>query len=299
MSSSFAASALPRNPNKAERAKLAKETINRFIPHILEFNSRAQDGVKSSELIQYSPPTKAHPSATKAETSSSATIQGSPEAQPTLPRVRVIKSDTLDAVQTLVTSFQKSSHARVAALNMASELKPGGGVINGAVAQEEALCLRSTLYPSLDESFYRIPENAAIFTSDVLVFRGSNLVDMPKADWFFTDIISCAAIRRPDVVKNAVGQTVYEVEKDREVMTMKVRLICQVAKEKGVTHLVLGALGCGAFRNPPGEVARIFKKVLLGDRRHAGVEGIEEVVFAIFDEGENLRTFRKVFEEET
>jgi uncharacterized protein (TIGR02452 family) len=305
MSSSFAPSAPAAKLNKADRAKLAKETISKFIPHILKSNIRAQDGVSSSELIQYSPPTggtKAHPLSPKAGASSSNIIGGAPQAPPTPLKVSVTKSDTFDAVQAVITSFTKASRAhgaRVAALNMASEMRAGGGVLNGAVAQEEALCLRSTLYPSLSDSFYRIPENAAIYTPDVLVFRGSNLVDMPKADWFFTDVISCAAIRRPDVVKNKEGETLYEVEKDREVMTMKVRLICQVAKEKGITHLVLGALGCGAFRNPPEEVARIFKKVLLGDRRHAGVEGIEEVVFAIFDEGENLRTFRRAFEEDT
>jgi hypothetical protein len=28
------------------------------------------------------------------------------------------------------------------------------------------------------------------------------------------------------------------------------------------------------------------------------VEGVEEIVFAIFDDGENLRTFREVFRED-
>jgi uncharacterized protein (TIGR02452 family) len=104
------------------------------------------------------------------------------------------------------------------------------------------------------------------------------------------DVISCAVLRDPDVSRE--GE--YEVEKDRETMTMKVWLILQVARQKGVKRLVLGALGCGAYRNPPGEVARIFK-VILGDRRRQGVEGFEEIVFAIFDEGENLRVFREAF----
>jgi hypothetical protein len=36
----------------------------------------------------------------------------------------------------------------------------------------------------------------------------------------------------------------------------------------------------------------------LGDRKREGVQGIEEIVFAIFDEGENLRVFREAFPEE-
>jgi len=97
-------------------------------------------------------------------------------------------------------------------------------------------------------------------------------------------------------VKNAEGQRVYEVENDREVMTMKVRLLLQVARERGVKRLVLGALGCGAYENPPEEVAGIFRKVILGSKRRKGVgEFFEEIVFAIFDDGENLRVFREVF----
>jgi len=63
---------------------------------------------------------------------------------------------------------------------------------------------------------------------------------------------------------------------------------------------VLGALGCGAFGNPSEEVARTFRKIILGGReegrRVGAVEGgaLEEVVFAIFDEGVNLRVFQEV-----
>lgn len=112
----------------------------------------------------------------------------------------------------------------------------------------------------------------------------------------FVDVISVAALRRPDVDVDAAGRKVYADERDRETMTLKVRLIFQVAREMGITRLVLGALGCGAYGNPPEEVARIFKRVICGDSRRAThAEGIEEIVFAIFDDGENLRVFREVF----
>jgi uncharacterized protein (TIGR02452 family) len=54
-------------------------------------------------------------------------------------------------------------------------------------------------------------------------------------------------------------------------MVRRARTILQVAAQKGVTHLVLEALGCGAYGNPPGEVARIFKRVLVGTEE----EGVE------------------------
>ncbi|KAG9246452.1 hypothetical protein BJ878DRAFT_478320 [Calycina marina] len=138
------------------------------------------------------------------------------------------------------------------------------------MAQEESICLRSTLHASFKETYYRIPEPSAVYSPDILVFRVSSTDELPKNEHFFVDVISVAAILGPNVV---------------------------VAREKGCGKLVLGALGCGVFRNPPEEVARIFKKVIFGGRKRAGVKGVEEVVFAIFDEGENLDAFREVFED--
>jgi hypothetical protein len=211
---------------------------------------------------------------------------------------------------------------------MCSPLRPGGGVLTGALAQEESLCTRSTLFASLRDDFYRLPDDGAVYSPDVLVFRDTAQRDLPKQDWFFVDVISCAALRFPDIVvakrpngssssgtsntgvaesgeaesagtrvRERESKAVYEYaeESSREAMALKVRLILQIAKEKHITHLILGALGCGAYRNPPAEVAKVFRRVICGDRRHAGVTGIEEILFAIFDDGENLRVFRDVF----
>ena len=208
----------------------------------------------------------------------------------------VVQSDTYDAVAALLKS--SSPGAKTAALNMASALQPGGGVVNGALAQEESLCVRSTLYPSLKGHYYRVPTTAAIYTPDVLVFRSADHGNLPKSEWFYTDVISVAALKHPEIIMGPEGKLVYDVEQDKEAMVMKVRLIFQVARMKGITHLVLGALGCGAYKNPPEEVAMIFRKVIFGDRKRSGVEGVQEVVFAIFDDGENLRTFREMFREE-
>ena len=287
---------------KKDRAKLAKETINKEIPIILKSNTRAANGVENSEIIHYAPnampltPALRHPPL-QIQAASLRTAPATPET--TAPRVRVIQSDTYDAAHALVKP--SDSQVRVGVLNMASALRPGGGVLNGAVAQEESICMRSTLYPSLKESFYRIPENSAIYSPDIVVFRNSDQQDLPKAEWFYVDVISVAAVREPDVVmrtKNGLNRMVYELEQDYELMLMKARLIMQIAKQKQISHLVLGALGCGVFRNPPEEVARIFERVIYGDRKRPGVVGIEEIVFAIYDDGPNLKAFREIFESE-
>lgn len=175
-------------------------------------------------------------------------------------------------------------------------------MVYGALAQEESLCMRSTLYASLNPSWYHLPDLACIYTPDVLVFRDGALKDLKVEDRFYCDVISIAAIKSPDCVKVASKggdgmEVVYASERDKEMMVAKIRGLFDVAREKGVTHLVLGALGCGAYHNPPTEVARMFKRVIEGDRKHKGVENLVEVIFAIFDEGENLQTFREVFGE--
>jgi uncharacterized protein (TIGR02452 family) len=51
-----------------------------------------------------------------------------------------------------------------------------------------------------------------------------------------------------------------------------------VAKENGHTVLVLSALGCGAFCNPPGHMASLFHEIL---QEKPYKQAFKEIVFAI------------------
>jgi uncharacterized protein (TIGR02452 family) len=67
----------------------------------------------------------------------------------------------------------------------------------------------------------------------------------------------------------------------------------RVLARQGQTHLVLGALGCGAFGNPPRAVADTFKRILAEDE-WGGY--FKEIVFAIIDYpgGQNFAVFESV-----
>lgn len=71
-------------------------------------------------------------------------------------------------------------------------------------------------------------------------------------DRFYVDVISCAAPRHPSLSedKDSQGEQVekYADAKDEEQMALKIKYIMRTAAKMGVTHLVLGALGCGAYR---------------------------------------------------
>ena len=93
-------------------------------------------------------------------------------------------------------------------LNFASATNPGGGVVNGSSAQEEALCRCSTLYFYLNvremwNGFYA-PHRAAhdplhnddiIYTPGVIVFKSDTAFPktMPETDWYEVKVITCAA----------------------------------------------------------------------------------------------------------
>jgi uncharacterized protein (TIGR02452 family) len=57
--------------------------------------------------------------------------------------------------------------------------------------------------------------------------------------------------------------------------------------------LVLGAWGCGVFKNDPEQIAELFRSALAGRFRGA----FTHVVFAVLDSsGETLGPFEQVFE---
>jgi len=260
--------------SRADRAQLAKETINKTIPGLLTSHPRARAGVARAQLLR-----------------SQDLPQTTLSSQISKPIIRIIDSDTLDAAQALHNSHPGD---RIAVLSMASPLRAGGGVLNGATSQEESLYMRSTLFPSLRDGFYRLPEIALIYTPDVLVFRAQDLSSLPKSHQFFVDVISCAAIRFPEVEEGR-----YAVEADRETMMKKIRLILRAAVLKGCKRIVLGALGCGAYANPVQEVATMFRRVICGNPKRKGDEtwGCIEVVFAIRGGKDNIRVFREIFED--
>ncbi|ORY58525.1 uncharacterized protein BCR38DRAFT_468724 [Pseudomassariella vexata] len=306
------------------RAKRAKATINEDIPALLKSHARARKGVETAQLIPDPPMWRSSvPAAENASTNASkppddaVSDSGSHSSQtPNIaqqhqhPQVTLQMCDTLQAAHRLVSLNRglRGKKSKVAVLNLASPLRPGGGFLTGATAQEESLCMRTTLYPSLRESFYRLPEVGCVYTSDVLVFRGwgDGYPDLPREERFFIDVVTAGMIRLPDVEGggDAGDEKRYAEPKDREMAERKMRGVLRVLMMKGVRSVVLGAWGCGAYGNPVGEIARLWRKVLLGGTGGAGKKaggsvkdecwGPMNVVFAISD-ASMARHFARAF----
>ena len=208
----------------------------------------------------------------------------------------------VDVVQldTLVAALQLTAAGlRPLVLNMASFSTPGGGFLNGAGTQEEELCRRSTLYPSLDAAAaeghkYPIPPLGLLLHDEINIIRGTG----PAYAWLASPyatvgVLSCPAVRRPELV----GSGCYLNKADAMLTAQKMELMLAAAVTHGYDVLLLGALGCGAYKNPPRHVAQLFAATLA---RYGA--SFKQVRFAILDGGpsleagaSNFRTFADMF----
>ncbi|KUO17475.1 TIGR02452 family protein [Streptomyces dysideae] len=173
----------------------------------------------------------------------------------------------------------------VAVLNFASARNPGGGYLNGAQAQEEALCRASALYTCQIRvrAFYdhhrahRDPfyTDRVIHSPGVPVFRDDrgHLLDEPYTAGFLT-----AAAPNAGVVRRTAPERAAELP---HALAVRAERVLETAAAHGHRRLVLGAWGCGVFQNDPAQVAAAFRALLGPGGRFAGT--FEHVVFGVLD----------------
>ena len=197
----------------------------------------------------------------------------------------VFEEDTINAEKdgpttNIVVSRKRSFEAakaymgkKVAVLNFANNHSPGGAPYS-AGAQEESLCRTSTLYECLlneTDSFYEYHKRLydtgkitnwgnddLIYSPEIVVFKTDESAPMlmDQKDWYKVDVITCAA---PEFRGIYHGQHSFDWRTRGGLK--RLRKVFEVAKKEKVEVLILGAWGCGAFGNPPKDVALAFKEL--------------------------------------
>ncbi|CAH0027944.1 unnamed protein product [Clonostachys rhizophaga] len=239
--------------------------------------------------------------------------------------IRVVNEDTLNAALRMSEEAWDDDNANANAcseddprpiqrlhpliVNFANGEKPCGGWLNGKLAQEEAICYRSSLYKSLTSRDYPLSWDNVIYSPYVLVLRQS-LADGHRLYKFPPDLlphVSCltvAAIRNPRTHtfvldgERSQGRPrekhIFASDKDRSITKAKMRLTLRAAARHGQQSLVLGALGCGVYGNPAEEVAHCWLEVLR-ENEFAG-NWWKRVWFAVYDPKQdgNFDTFHRV-----
>jgi uncharacterized protein (TIGR02452 family) len=201
-------------------------------------------------------------------------------------RIEVTNETSLQALARLA----RENLDEVMCLNFASAKNPGGGFLGGAQAQEESLARSSGLYPCLlaQPKFYEfhrkqqdlLYSHRMIYSPSVPVFKNDagELLEPYNAAF-----ITCAAPNAGAIASNQANST----SQIPEVLEQRATLVLGLAALKKHQRLVLGAWGCGVFRNDPNLVARVFKNLLKNKFKNV----FEEVVFAVYDSSKNKSVF--------
>lgn len=203
-------------------------------------------------------------------------------------RKRTIELIDKDSVSRLME--ESMDGGKVCVLNYASYKKPGGGFLEGALTQEESLCLQSTLFPVLcafNDTYYfenrknlkrGMYTNRALYSPDIIFMNGNKT----RA----ADVITCAA---PNY-KVAGGYHNVSRTENHMALRSRIEFIYNICQEKKVDTLIAGAWGCGVFGQDPSEVCEL----LIGSKNRPA-----KLIFAIPDaSSRNYQAFFKKLEEE-
>lgn len=190
-------------------------------------------------------------------------------------------------------SISELVEGNVCILNFASFKNPGGGFMAGAMAQEEAICHATTLYPILDKfayTYYRLNNialNDGLYADKLVYTPGIVVFDEDGEDT--GKRVNCISCSAPNL---SYTLTYGEVDwnKVRSIITERARLVLDEAARNGNQTIVLGAWGCGVFRNDPVMVAEVFKELLYSEYENV----FDLVLFAIPDE-KHYKVFSEVF----
>lgn len=224
--------------------------------------------------------------------------------------VRITKHKTFEAAMALHKEFPDK---KIAVLNFASATRPGGGVKIGSSAQEESLCRCSTLYPTIDrrwlwQKYYDVNRvandvihtDACIYSPGVIICKTDESIPqrMPENEFVTIDVITCAAPNLRNEPANWHNpETGKPIRMDSnqlyEIHLKRAQHIFHIAAANKVDILILGAFGCGAFRNDPAVVAQAYRIAIIPYK--ARFDLIEFAIYCRDYEIENYDAFYKEF----
>lgn len=210
----------------------------------------------------------------------------------------------------------KKNNERVALIDLASAFHPCGSFnVPFLGTQEEAIAEKTALLSALDRETNKtlkevrqgkkthIPKHGCVFVPSVPVIRdlsSRKILDIENLDSFQKiDIIAVAALdlRSSCEKSRYTGKNGDFNQKGIDVTKDKMRSALYSAKINNVRYLVLGALGCGAFKNKPETIAGLWKEVI---QEPEFSNAFDEITFAVYvsprsQDKTNFEIFQKTF----
>lgn len=194
------------------------------------------------------------------------------------PAVTVVECSTVEAILDL----RQQGVICPGVLNFASAKNPGGGFLNGAMAQEESLAASSGLYPTqcAHPEYYDVNRacgtmiytDYAIYSPGVVFFRDSGFRLL--AEPALANVLTLPAVNFGQVLQKG-----EDTAQAKTAMKARMRRALEIFAHRGDKVLILGAYGCGVFRNNPTDVARWWRELL--SEGYGGC--FERIVHAVYD----------------
>lgn len=189
-----------------------------------------------------------------------------------------------------VSAVMEFNEGKTALLNFASYKNPGGRFIDGMMAQEEAICHESFLYNVLRENMVYYMENRESLNGGFYTNRALYTPDVLFREQLSCDVITCAAPNASRMIRYKTG----EEDKNLRCLAERILFIMNIAAEQKVDTLILGAFGCGVFKQNPRTVAAMFNCAI--NQTHKGL--FKKVVFAIPNKNsDNYKAFEEAFKQ--
>jgi uncharacterized protein (TIGR02452 family) len=197
--------------------------------------------------------------------------------------IRVENSDVIESIMKLDKESSSNKDNRILVLNLASDKYFGGGARSGAMAQEEELFRKTDYGIHSGKELYPLSRDEFLYTPYVRVIKDSNYNKLDIESIVPFDGLAIAGIRYPTLVNDKLSNDDYDLTKQ------KIETIFKFAIHNKNTNLVLGALGCGAFRNPPKDIVEIFNFCL---EKYNGY--FENIVFSVLSvNNDNYKIFNE------
>ncbi len=193
---------------------------------------------------------------------------GSPESV-------VVNQDTVSAIFSHGTGDD-----RTIALNFASYKNPGGGFLAGSSAQEESLCMESTLFEVLSsqhlKEFYdwnNQNKNRSLYKNRALLSPG--IIFERQGKGVKAAILTVASPNRKAYMDYINGANEPE---NLESLRSRIKFIADIIDLQNAEVAILGAFGCGVFGQDPAVVAELFKESMANT-------SVKKIVYAVIDKG--------------
>jgi uncharacterized protein (TIGR02452 family) len=217
-------------------------------------------------------------------------MDGGPQRQHNPQYDTLIMADSRDCINLAL--MYKKMGCNPALLDMAADRVPLGDPYDGARAQEEEMSRRSTLAAILDPNYQhkndnlypihkKVGDKGGYYLPCVKLIAdgystGYQYLDQPDS----VAVLVSAAYRKPELdmqdKKNPKIKDQTVVDNTRE----KIRTQLKMAFDHGHDTVILSAFGCGAFGNPPRQIAEMYMDVINKEFPCC----FKYIIFSIFDD---------------